>query len=64
MGSVHRQEGSAIWNGAFRTSDGRRRLRSTGTTDKKTVLEIVRSWEMAVALGSKGGLTSDKAAKS
>jgi integrase len=60
MPSIHRREGSKFWHAAFTYPDGRRALRSTGTSDKKVALSICLEWARASEAAREGRLTVAK----
>ena len=61
MASIHKRPGRPYWFCAFTTPDGVRRFRSTKTSDKKTALQVCRSWANASKTASNGRLTPEKA---
>lgn len=61
MASIHRRPKSPFWHAAYTLPDGRRTLRSTGTTDRKKALSIALEYEKASRLGRQGLLTDQKA---
>ena len=40
MASIHRKKDSVLWHCAFYLPNGRRTLRSTGTSDKRKALQV------------------------
>jgi hypothetical protein len=63
MSSVHRDNRgkTPYWIGAFTDEFGRRRKRSTETTDKRQAKAIVEGWQKAVDEARGGRLTEIKA---
>jgi integrase len=61
MASIHRKKDSAFWHCAYYLPDGRRTLRSTGTSDKKKALAICLEYERAAREGREGRLTEARA---
>ena len=61
MASIHRRPKSPYWHAAYTLPDGRRTLRSTGTSDRKKALSIALEFEKASATGRQGLLTDQKA---
>jgi hypothetical protein len=63
MASVHRDNRgkTPYWIGAFTDEFGRRRKRSTETTDKRQAKTIVEGWQKAVDEAKGGRLTEIKA---
>lgn len=57
MASIHRVKRSPYWYGAIYLPDGRRTLRSTGTTDKRKARKIVDAWDQAAREGREKRLT-------
>lgn len=60
MASVHRMRRSPFWYCAFMLPDGRRTLRSTGTSDRRDALRVGLEWEDAAKLGREGRLTEER----
>jgi len=60
--SLHKdtQNRSPFWIAAFRSADGRRLKKSTGTTDKKLALRLAMEWEDLAARGRKGQITAEQ----
>jgi integrase len=61
MASIHRKEKSPYWYCAFYLPDGRRTLRSTGTSKKRKAKEICNEWERAAREAKEGRLTEARA---
>jgi integrase len=61
MASIHRKANSPYWHCAFYLPDGRRTLRSTGTTDKRKARGICIEWERASLSAKEGRLTEARA---
>lgn len=61
MASIHRKANSPYWYCAFYLPDGRRTLRSTGTTDRRKAREICNEWERAAREAKQGRLTETRA---
>jgi len=61
MASIHRKEKSPYWFCAFYLPDGRRTLRSTGTSDRRKARDICNVWERASRDAKEGRLTEARA---
>jgi integrase len=63
MPSIHKEHRgkSPFWIGAYVDELGRRRQRSTGTSDKRVARTIVDAWQHAADLARSGRLTEAKA---
>ncbi len=61
MASIHRKKNSPFWHCAFYLPDGRRTLRSTGTSDKRKAKDICVEWERTAREGREGRLTEARA---
>ena len=61
MASIHKQLGKPFWFCAFITPDGVRRFKSTKTADKKSALQVCRSYEKAAREAKLGKLTKERA---
>jgi integrase len=61
MASIHRKEKSPFWFCAFYLPDGRRTLRSTGTSDKRKANAICVEWERASRDAKEGRFTEARA---
>jgi integrase len=61
MASLHKQPGRPHWFCAFTGPDGKRRFKSTGTSDKRQAKEICNTWARSSELGKAGKLTDEKA---
>lgn len=61
MASIHRKTNSPYWFCAFYLPDGRRTLRSTGTSDKRKAQAICFEWERASREAKEGRLTEARA---
>ena len=65
MASIHKDplKRSPYWYGAYYGHDGRRRFKSTKSTDRKEALKIVTAWEEASGKARSGDLTAAQARK-
>jgi integrase len=61
MASIHRRKDSSLWHCAYYLPDGRRTLRSTGTSDKEVAKRICLEYAKAAKLGREGRLTEARA---
>ena len=61
MASIHRKENSPYWHCAFYLPDGRRTIRSTGTSDKRRAHSICTEFERASREAKEGRLTEARA---
>ena len=61
MASLHKQSGRPYWFCAFTGPDGKRRFKSTGTTDKRQAKEICNTWARSSELAKVGKLNDEKA---
>ena len=61
MASIHRKNGSAYWHCAFYLPDGRRTLRSTGTSNKRKAQEICLEYEQAAREARENRFTEARA---
>ncbi|MGD0059997.1 MAG: tyrosine-type recombinase/integrase [Verrucomicrobiia bacterium] len=61
MASIHRKKNSPYWHCAFYLPDGRRTLRSTGTSDKRKAKDMCVEWERASREAKEGRLTEARA---
>ena len=63
MASIHKDPKgrSPFWYCAFITADGKRRFKSTKAKDRKSAIEICRTWEKAARLAKSGKLTPERA---
>ena len=61
MASIHKRPNSPYFHAAFYLPDGRRTLRSTGTSEKKKAMGIALEYEKASGIGRQGLLTDKKA---
>jgi integrase len=61
MASIHRKKNSPYWHCAFYLPDGRRTLRSTGTTKRRKALDICTEYERVAREGREGRLTEARA---
>ncbi len=61
MASIHRKPNSPYWHCAFYLPDGRRTMRSTGTTKRRKAQEICTEWERSAREGREGRLTEARA---
>lgn len=63
MASIHKDSKgrSPYWFCAFITPDGKRRFKSTKTTDKKQAQQVCRAWEKAARIGWSGKLNPESA---
>jgi integrase len=57
MASLHKRNGTPFFHAAYRDADGSRRLRSTGTSDKRTAQRIADEYEQAAKQGRDQRLT-------
>lgn len=61
MASIHKRPRSPYYHAAYVLPDGRRTLRSTGTSDRDKAMGIAREFEKASRVGRQGLLTDQKA---
>ena len=61
MASIHRKENSPYWHCAFYLPDGRRTMRSTGTSKRRKAQEICTEYERTAREGREGRLTEARA---
>jgi len=57
------QAGTKNWFAAFRGADGKRKCKSTGTTDRQLASRLALEWEKLAKLGRQGSLTETQARK-
>ena len=63
MASIHRKTNSPYWHCAFYLPDGRRTLRSTGTSNKRKALSVCLEFDKAARAAEKGRFTEARARK-
>lgn len=63
MASIHRRKGTKKWHAAFYDAEGRRCMRSTGSSKRGEAMSIALDWEEAARRGREGRLTVDQARK-
>ena len=61
MASLHKLPNCKNWIAAFRSPDGRRAMRSTGTPDKRLAQGIALKYEEAARLAAKDRLSETRA---
>lgn len=65
MASIRKnpQSGTNNWFAAFRGADGRRKCKSTGTTDRQLALRMAVEWERLAKMGRAGALNETQLRK-
>jgi len=63
MASIHRRKGTKKWHAAFYDAEGRRCMRSTGTSKRSEAMSIALDLQEAARRGREGRLTVDQARK-